>query len=252
MNISRNRLVLQKFTFQKCQLRSVSSSPHDDNHPKWIAKFNESISANIYVTFPFFLGIRNVTWYGLVFLISQTMPVGPELGIAYMITKFTGKFRQPINVGLAAGISEAIPSFRHVKASALFGSFSSADSVKTDPSSSIEKLANWISGPVDKYGRKRFHKSRISLTVILSGFSFYIASKVSLFSSVAGIATLIRCGIDVSSVLTTLGINDTLQETAGAMGASTLINVLLLPVHLGIMTYALPVINNVYETRKMQ
>jgi hypothetical protein len=258
MHLMRSRYVVQRFyslpKFAPSQLRLISSSAHDDSKPipAWINKFNDSISTNIYVTVPFFLGIRNATWYGLVFAISQTMAIGPEFGVAYMITKFTGKFRQPMNVALAAGISEAVPMFRHIKASALFGALPPDNSVKLEPPSNLEKFANWISGPLDKYGRKFSLTCFITVSYIYSGFSYYVASKVSLFSSVAGIATLIRYGVDVSSVLTSLGINDTMQDAAGAMGASTLINVLLLPMHLIITTYSLPVINSVYEVRKFE
>ena len=215
----------------KRSLSSDTDYEKDAQVPSYIKKFNQSISENVMVTVPLFLSVRNATWYCMVFVISQTVSVGPELGIAYMLTKVTAKFRQPVNVALAAAISSHFPVLRNVKASALFGALPTNPS---DNPSTLGKVAQWISAPLDKYG-----------------FSYYLASKVSRFSSITGLTVSIMCGVDLSEALSSLGIGDSIQDTAGAMGAATLINVIILPVHLLFMTYALPVINSLWRTRKI-
>ena len=63
---------------------------------------------------------------------------------------------------------------------------------------------------------------------------------------------MIRQGVDVSSALNSLGVGDTIQDAAGAMGTASLINVLLLPIHLIITTYLLPAINSISKVRKFE
>lgn len=40
---------------------------------------------------------------------SQFFEMGPELAVGYILTKFTGKFRTPVNISLAAVISNVFP-----------------------------------------------------------------------------------------------------------------------------------------------
>ena len=44
------------------------------------------------------------------------------------------------------------------------------------------------------------------------------------------------------AALTYMGVSDGIQSTAGAMGAATLTNVILTPVHLSLLSFAVPMI----------
>ena len=157
MALSLRRFATYKRPHTAAAIRLCSTEPFRSQEvPPLIDKFNESISENVMVTVPFFLGIRNATWYALVFGISQTVSIGPELGVAYMITKFSGKFRQPANIALAAAISQTFPVLRHIKASALFGAMQSDAPPSTEPPTMIEKAAKWVSAPLDKYGNSLY------------------------------------------------------------------------------------------------
>lgn len=164
---------------------------------------------------------------------TQTVSCGPELGVAYLLTKCTKNFRQILNVALAPVLSHTFPALQSIKASALFGALPPLSSSQSGsheenalPPSKLLRAAHWIAGPFDKYG-----------------FGYYLASKVTRVASIGGVTLLLKCGVDVSTVMTYIGIGDTVQGAAGAMGLASLLNVVILPVHLAAMSYGLPVIN---------
>ena len=190
--------------------------------------------------------MRTSTWYLLTAIYSQTISVGPELAFGYLVAKFTGKFRQPLNLALAAVISHQFPIFGEIKASSLLGIVHPGTSTGTgtnagtsntpsgvhptaaeEPPSPLElrlqRLLDWVRGPVDKYG-----------------FSLFVAGKVNIVLTILITAAALKQGVDLSSLLTTWNISTTLQNGAGAMAAATLTNVVLLPIHLTSLIYLSP------------
>ena len=206
--------------------------------PQWIQRFNHTASLYPQTSLYTFLLMRTSTWYLLTAIYSQTITVGPELAFGYLVAKFTGKFRQPLNLALAAVISHQFPILGQIKASALLGvihpntgSTNTTSGVNPStaevPPSPIERrilmLLDWIRGPVDKYG-----------------FSLFVAGKVNIVLTILLSAAALKKGIDLSSLLTTWNISMTLQNGAGAMAAATLTNAFLLPIHLTSLIYLSP------------
>ena len=180
--------------------------------------------------------MRTGTWYALTGLFSLTLHVGPELAVGYLLAKFSGKFRQPFNISLAALISHSFPILGEIKASALLGIVSpevatgKGDEVPPPPPTWLEQkllgILDWLKGPVDKYG-----------------FSLFLAGKVNIALTILVTGGALKSGMDVSSLLTSWGIDAALQNGAGAMAAATLTNMLLLPGHLWLLTRVSPTID---------
>ena len=175
-------------------VKSCSSSSRDDDKnsdnsddstaAKLIANFNNTVAAHADVSLWAYLALRVGTWYSLAFVYSYIPGIGPELAIGYLLAKFTGKFRQPANLSLAALIQLQYPILGTIKASALIGLVkkNTADTAeKPKIIVKIEEFLDWISGPVDKYG-----------------FSYFIASKINLGILVVGAGYAVNAGIDVS------------------------------------------------------
>jgi hypothetical protein len=176
--------------------------------------------------------MRTGTWYALTALFSQTLQVGPELAVGYLLAKFSGKIRQPFNISLAALISHAFPILSKIKASALLGIVSPEVAVNKGnevppPPTWLEhnllRVLEWLKGPVDKYG-----------------FSLFLAGKINIGLTILLTGGALKSGMDVSTLLTSWGIDSTLQNGAGAMAAATLTNILLLPGHLWLLTIVSP------------
>jgi hypothetical protein len=191
------------------------------------------------VTIPLYLFIRNATWYGLVAVFTHQALGGPEFAIGYLVSKVTSKFRQPVNLSIAALFLKLFPMLSHVKASALLYipiTPKEEGTDKKDRSSDdniITKIATWTMAPLDKYG-----------------FSFYIASKLTVFLTIGGTALLIRQGVDISVLLESLGISSTLQDVGGAAGVASMVNVGLIPGQMLLLGGITPVVNDVVaETR---
>ena len=165
------------------------TEPVDDNTPlttaKWIEHFNAVVEAYPEPSLYIFIGLRVLTWYAMVGIYTMTPGVGAEFAVGYVMAKFTGKFRQPFNLALAAVISHEYPIFATIKASALMGmiKIKETDSTVIKPPMlvKLEKFADWISGPLDKYG-----------------FSYFVASKLNLGILICGVSYAVKNGMDVS------------------------------------------------------
>lgn len=188
------------------------------------------------VTIPLYLFIRNATWYALVAGLSHFSIGGPEFAIAYLTSKVTSKFRQPVNLSVAALFAKMFPMLSHVKASALLfvpmpSTESNAGGGKAE--TVITKITTWMMVPFDKYG-----------------FSFYVASKLSVFVTIGGMAVLIRQGVDVSEWLASMGVSSTLQDVGGAAGLASMVNVGLIPVQMAVLGRLTPVVNKLVDARR--
>jgi hypothetical protein len=168
--------------------------------------------------------MRSGTWYVLAGLYSQTFSLGPELAIGYLAAKFTGKFRQPLNLTVAAILANQFPVLRKIKGSALLGVVQ-VPPPKTEIERKVSAALEWFRGPVDNYG-----------------FSLFLASKFNIALTIIGTGVAIKYGVDVSEILSCFGVNETLQNGAGAMAMATLTNMVLLPGHLWVLTMIAPTV----------
>ena len=229
-------------TVTDCHGRSDEESSHFTNH--WVQRFNKTAAMHPNVSVYFFLALRTTSWYILTAIYSQIWTFGPELAAGYLVTKFSGKFRQPANAMLAGAISSTFPSLQRINSSALVGVVphpegpapSSSSAPKTHDVSPafaateerVQKFLDWLKGPLDKFG-----------------FSYFLASKVNIIATICGTAVAIEYGVDLTSILNALGVSQTIQSGAGAMAAATLTNIGLLPAHLFALTIYSPKISDI-------
>jgi hypothetical protein len=199
-----------------------------------IAKFNAVISEHPLTMFWTFLGSRMVSWYAIQQTLSATgILCGSELAVGFLLARITSKFRQPLNVLIAAGIMKAAPIMSTVHVSPLLTGMA-GDQLQTEVSRSIadtdwsqskkeralSRLATfdrgmkWVQGPIDKYGA-----------------SFYIASKITTLALIVGSAQAIASGFDVTAQLAEWGVSDSIQDGFGSMAGAVLLNSVLLPAH---------------------
>lgn len=158
----------------------------------WINDFNIILGSNPEMSLHTFIVIRVATWYTAAALFGLVTGMGPELGVGYLAAKFTGKLRQPFNVGLAAILSNQFPSFGTIKASALLGIVKpipvTAEEQSKKPALQVklEKALEWLSGPMDKYGFSYFVAGKINLAIVIIGTSYAVKAglDVSIFTAV--------------------------------------------------------------------
>ena len=226
-----------------------------------IYKFNASVTSYPIVSLYTFLGIRLGSWYLLTGIYAATLHIGPDLAVGYLLAKFSGKFRQPFNIALAALISRTFPVFSEVKASAILGFLPRSDTSipLIEPTSFEKKLLkfeqkllaflDWLKGPADQYG-----------------FSLFIASKINIVLTIFGVTAVLKFSVmDVSSILTYWGIDPKLQNGAGSgssllitfsyfclllAAAATLTNIFILPMHLWLLTIANPIVDKKFQCIK--
>jgi hypothetical protein len=146
---------------------------------------------------------------------------------------------------LAGAISSTFPSLQKINSSALVGVVPHPEGPAPSSSSStpkahdvspaftateekVQKLLDWLKGPLDKFG-----------------FSYFLASKVNIIATICGTAVAIEYGVDLTSILNALGVSQTIQSGAGAMAAATLTNIGLLPAHLFALTIYSPKISDI-------
>jgi hypothetical protein len=209
------------------QISRASSSVSD-----LISRFNHVTVQYPNISLYSFLCMRSGTWYLLMGMYSQFLSLGPELAIGYLAAKVSGKFRQPLNISLAAILANQFPVLGKVKASALLGVVQNPQP-RTEAEKKLIAVMDWVRGPVDKYG-----------------FAMFLASKMNIALTILGTGVAIRYGIDIATVLSSWGVSDTLQNGAGAMAMATLTNVVLLPGHLYALTHVAPAIVSLKDVTK--
>jgi hypothetical protein len=207
---------------------------------RWIKRFNEAVVSFPTTSLVFFLAFRAVTWYILTGIFAFTLEIGPELAVGFLVAKFSHKFRQPVNVSVAAFISHKCPVLQEIQASALLGLIElpikeDHDAVADEKLKKLQKFFSYLKGPVDKYG-----------------FSLFLAAKINILLTILCTAGALKNGMDISAILSSWGIDSSLQNGAGAMGAATLTNMLFLPVHLWLLPVLTPfVYQQVENLRKV-
>ena len=185
----RNLPTTYRLLSTESSFKGIGDGDNGDNSiaSKWIAHFNATVAAHAETSIWTFLALRVGSWYTLAYIYTYVPDIGPELAIGYLVCKFTGKLRQPANLGLAALISYQFPILSTIKASALIGLVKNSTANQLNKPTivvKIEKFLDWMTGPIDKYG-----------------FSYFIASKVNMGVLLLGASFAVKTGLDVSYFL---------------------------------------------------
>ena len=161
--------------------------------------------------------------------------------------------RQPVNVGLAAILSKAFPALAEINSKSLVGVLSPSDiGIRIENDIKDKNLPSYSSPFLDS---KQFLEQKVSnLTrsiedavngpVNTYGFSLYLSSRITMVSSIVGISMLTHLGYDLSTILASYGVSDTIQATGSGLAAATLTNVLLLPLQLYYLPDMIDKVNN--------
>jgi hypothetical protein len=214
-----------------CQQAGLGEEPKNPptRFERFAGDFNETIAKNPLVLFWFFMGSRTGTWFAL-YKVSAALNLfpGPELALGFLVSRVTSKFRQPVNIALAAACASAFPQLSLLKVSVLLtgmvpGKKGLKEGLKGYATSDTGKRVldgvmsglKFIQGPIDKYGA-----------------SWYISSKITTMATILGGAYAIKSGMDVTSVLSEWGFDTDLQDGFGAMAGAFFINTPLVPLHL--------------------
>lgn len=219
----------------------------------WIKSFNVAVNKNPKTSMITFLVMRNVSWYSLFGIYSSLFSFGPELAVGYFVTKCTSKFRQPLNVAVAAVLLKTFPILKEIKSKALVGILSPNDVGLTRPLvdssrpvpavgssySSSEPKTTETGGPYTESLLSKAHSTveyLVNGPVNTYGFALFLASRITMTSSVIAVSLCTYLGYDITAFLASYGISEAIQSAGGAMAVSTLTNVMFLPGHL----YVLP------------
>jgi len=182
-------------------------------------------------------GAASLTWFGS-FLALSSLPffrslLGmPEIAAGWLVMRLTRRFRMPIDLAVAAALSQLFPKLALLKVSPLLKIFivdeeskkeMAKTSEKLSPStlSAIEKFsrgfkrfAAWVEGPVDKYG-----------------LSYFLTAKVSNVSTLVLATIAVSHGIDLPGILSSWGLSTAVQAESGIVAGAAAWNVLLTPLH---------------------
>jgi len=222
---------------------TTSSSSWDVFAENW----NSALTKKPQTVIATFLAAQSTTWLALyVSLNASAIIFSPELAAAWMCAKLTRKFRQPLNVALAAGLVHIVPSIANIKVSPLLTGFAPVDQKMTEklqlerkkletnvPAmkpiiTNISRGAIWLQGPIDRYG-----------------LAFYISAKASSLMTIGAASVLIRNGIDVEHALASWGMSESLGGAVGTVAASSVCNVFFTPVHFYAVIYGVRSIDDI-------
>lgn len=157
------------------------------------------------------------------------MVLPPSLAAGWAVSKFSKKFRQPVNAAMAAVLVKVLPMLGEVKVTPLVTGFVMGDKDKQTIAKQVEekapsampiiqkvaKASKWLEGPIDKYG-----------------LSYYLSSRISGVSTLCISSYLIHQGVDVSMYLSSWGgIVEGVGEAVGTAAAASILNVCFIPLH---------------------
>ena len=136
--------------------------------------------------------------------------------MAYLLSKAISRFRQPLNIGIAAVLSKKVPMLSQFKISPLLGlglAPKTASPHLTIGSSKLDQFNSWIERPFNQYG-----------------MSYYIAARCTSLITLSSVTIALRSGMDISDFLNWVGISETLQAGGSALGAAAITGIFMTPV----------------------
>lgn len=157
----------------------------------FVTTWNSTITRRPQNVLSTFLATQSLSWLGL-FSAYSGLAIGvipPELAIGMVVSKFSSKFRQPVNLAMAAGIVKVAPTIATVKVTPLITGFVADEKSSVEFSKkrktleesypfmkssigNVEKAAIWIQGPIDKYGLALFLSGRASGAMTVLSVTF--------------------------------------------------------------------------------
>lgn len=228
------------FKILNCTCHNQSHSDNwKDDLKKDIEHLNHLLMNHPKTSLGTFLCIRNGSWW-ILFALCNYLGIGStSLGFGYLVAKFTAKFRASANIAVAVMLQKAFPMLSEIQGATLLGKGVFPELEKqenkepTEFDKKIQKMNDYLTAPIDKYG-----------------FAYYLAGKINIFITITTTAALLHFGIDIKTVLDGLGVPAAIQDGGGAMAFATLINTFLIPPHLIILTYLVPLTSsylNIYD-----
>lgn len=188
--------------------------------PLWIRDVNDVVEKYPMKSIVVFSVMQYAAFFALGGIYGFFFNFGPDLGVAYLIAKTTGKFRQPINIAGAAFVSKLFPMLSCIKVAPLLGVM--PGDANKDPSTlkGLEKLNYYIAKPINKYG-----------------FAYYITARTLSWFTLLGTTLALKSGVDISGILDSIGISESLQEGGSALGAAAGTTIFLVPMYFKLLPY---------------
>jgi len=174
---------------------------------------------------------------------------GPELAVGYLIASWTGKFRQPLNVALAVFLGKIWPALRFVNIGKMFGATKQKKLSEQrmqelrDTLKHNHKLEEYEIRRIETRAEKGGFFSRFVMGPIEThGFPFYLTIRFTNTLTILGCGALVARGVDVMAIFQSWGMSQSVGDNFGALGGSTAINSLFVPVHLYGATKLAPIL----------
>jgi hypothetical protein len=192
-----------------------------------------------------FLAAQSTSWLVLYSALSASaVAFPPALAAGWMCARLTKKFRQPLNIALAAGLVRLFPALCEIKVSPLVtGVAADARTMKelTEQKEKMEQAvpilkpvmasvsrgAAWLQGPIDKYG-----------------LSYYLSSKASFLMTMGATSVMIKQGIDIDSILASFGASEGVGEAVGTIAGASALNAFFTPLHFYSVVYGIRMMEN--------
>lgn len=220
------------------QARVLSTEPTTDDRPvpfldRVVNKLNDSIKKHpgetLAVLFASDIGSIGAM-YGLLSL--SGIEFSPEFALAFAASRPFRRFRLPLDLAVAAGVTKVFPAFSKVRLSDLTGALPNrAGTTGQMPTSGImAKTMAKAKEVVDNYGA-----------------AYMMGSRLAGVSVVCALYGLIKQGVDVMPLLATLGV-DEVGTALGSYAAAVVFSSAFYPVTLGISGYIVPPVAKLRKT----
>ena len=142
-----------------------------------------------------------------------------DFAVAFAVSRPLRKVRLPVELAVAAGLTRVCPILATVKLSSITNAFL----VKRDKPSFLEKSAKSMNAVVDKYG-----------------IAYLLASRLTGVSIVLALYHALRMGVDLSPLLSTLGMSESTGSTLGSWAAAVVLSSTMYPLTLSLTGVIVP------------
>ncbi|KAF1793951.1 hypothetical protein GQ600_25625 [Phytophthora cactorum] len=213
----------------------VSRCPKTALLDRVVDKLNDSIKRHpgetIAVLFASDIGSIGAM-YGVISLTG--LEFSPEFALAFAASRPFRRFRLPLDLVFAAGVSKVFPAFSKVRLSDLTGALpnranASASSTISN-SGFMSKTMGKAKEVIDNYGA-----------------AYMMGSRLAGVGVVCSLYALIKQGVDVMPILASLGMGE-VGEALGGYAAAVVFGSAIYPLTLGVSGYIVPVVAKLRRT----
>ena len=86
----------------------------------FVSSWNRTLAARPTSVISTYLASQSVSWISLYTLLyASPLVVPPDLAVGYMAARLTKRLRQPLNIGVAAGLAQAVPALSQLQVTPL-------------------------------------------------------------------------------------------------------------------------------------